>query len=635
MNRFNFEKTMDVHEKVQGVGLPKKIEDAILGPDQLSPLSQISARMIQAGVGQEKVERYKAAVLAFTERPSRIRKGEFAGFGQQDIYFAPLIDFKQGTNLTPLSLNQKESLKLVLSSNKILEESTISPEEALERFTAVPLEAGVDTPMTTPEEAFLAQHNRFMYSLHEPLHIYQGLNIGDRVNRLKDEIGADAFDGEKEKAFLVSPSSNFEVPAEVFDQVAATPFFPFDKDVWAKDARAAGAFVIANNEATMDVMADEYSRELLRRNPAVLLNVHNTLVIGMQALKKLKQVAVELAQRKNLTVTSPEALDMEGRYDTINFHLSLVSRMYFAAFDSEKDALDYFNSSDAKVLGRKVSGKLLVAEDFDAFDLINLSADVKLIVDLFRELTLHKQDVSSLLKTYISPSGESHFQSIEVNDYEYGSNPVTRKGADIAARIFTKGIEIGKTASEISQILNMVEEIGQNPGVAGEVARVINKEFQISLTEEDIREMYGVSRYIFNKDLDNESMYPKHFYVRKNLIRSLEKTHPDQVDSLVRSVFFEAPFLHSEFLALSGFGAHVKESYNTYAKTPWEEIESYIKTSDDKAISFSIFGINLVKLPLKTLEEIKTLWLREPVTEDDYINILKRLAEIRREQKNT
>jgi hypothetical protein len=130
--------------------------------------------------------------------------------------------------------------------------------------------------------------------------------------------------------------------------------------VYAILANALAAFsfyrLAANNEPTMDILADQSSGAFLRNHPEIMLWAHITLSFCMEGLRSLRDsLLAPQATPENTDEEDAEKIrqqQLRDSFSRITTAIDFIERFYFAAFPSSQDAKEYLAANDKPVLVR-------------------------------------------------------------------------------------------------------------------------------------------------------------------------------------------------------------------------------------------------------------------------------------------
>lgn len=367
---FHYEDNEDVVRVFQ----PDILEKQLLRPET-GPVEQVKNFLQSFGIPQDKITLYQEAVHAFLNRGSIVEKEGLQRFTPAPKYFQPKIGFQDVVTKGDFrSRDQKRflfdtfpdflrrlDLKPHLGQKEGVDTVEVSGEEILAELErdGTPYEPGVSPKSDTPTkgEKMLVQLNRLMYALHEPIHIQEGLNIGDRLSLLKNRLSAEGiFDPQKEKEIVaVLPDiQEDEVTVEMH------PGLDLHNSEKLKELGVEKVWsLIPENEMTMDMISARFTKDLIKENPAFLMYVHNTF-IGF----------VEAARAYRGRGKKDEKLEKK-----LEAGLRAFGQTYFAAVkDSEEMRLIF--DKPQKALGKNVGGKLAEVPKFTEYDWLNLMEEI-------------------------------------------------------------------------------------------------------------------------------------------------------------------------------------------------------------------------------------------------------------------
>jgi len=293
---YTFDRTAEEEfPDAEKIGLPEKVERDLISEKLGSPLNIMVDSFRRAGIPEDELKQYIAATKASFERKTVVGMGEKAFFAIQKHYLAPHIqlnenlsplpDFLHGTALKP---------KLGKKGGVSMSSEAIHGSQIIERMSGTEHLENEKRTTVSPIERVSVTINRFMYALHEPLHMTQIIMYGDQLNRLKDTLSiGDLIDPEKEHQYLENanfPNTNFEW--EKPDWVNQSLFIlpeRYDAKYMQETGLNWKRITVANDEATIDALQDQAVRGYIREHPEVVLWVHNMLSLQFEALRALRE----------------------------------------------------------------------------------------------------------------------------------------------------------------------------------------------------------------------------------------------------------------------------------------------------------------------------------------------------------
>lgn len=565
-----YERKLEIQADGEGISLPESFEGELVSERAESPLSRMLSYFNRAGVSHDELRRYRLAVHEFLRRDSTVKTGEIFDFRPQERYFAPHLQYIQ--NVPSFDFLPKK-LKPHFGKEKSI--ATTRFEDG--RGILNTLEKGIERNKEniTPFERTLTRLNRFMYSLHEPLHILQGFVSGDQLNIIKERLGIkdDEFDKEKEQEYIkyVSLTSGEDVPVKkptwVEESIVTSKL-----NIPTKPSGYWTELTVESNEAVMDALQDFSVQETIRQHPEIVLWAHNTICVSFEALRILRDdlrtrlAAVELEDQ-----VMPQA--KKNALAILEQTIGFVERIYFAAFDNARMGMEYLRDQNHAPSGKKFTGLVVETDAFDRLDVLNTLMDVKKLSELLPQYSDRggiEKSMSVWPGEYTFPSGKTHIREILRINVE----PITSEGIAGALR-FIRGLiarghgskELEEELGRIDDIIDNVLDVSQNQEPLQRQVLRMEKLSGVSFTVNDLREMHGTARHVFADTLDES--YPFTAEFRKRFMREFYDDAPEQVDVLIRPLFFEIPFQRKIFLRLSGFGIFNKKEMKI---KPWDQI---------------------------------------------------------------
>ena len=636
-NQFHFKRAIEANPDAEQIFLPERIEEELLDEAPGKPLDIICGRFREAGITQETITRYKAAVKAFmAERGSAITLGNYPSFSPQDKYFSTFIEFsKRNLSLPDLLRNTPLKPRLGKEGKREFFDQQINGSEILAQMETM-VEKDSKRTAIAPIERTLTKLNRAMYAFHEPIHILQSIVPGDQLNRLKDHFPiAHLINQNKEQEYLR------EVPGNLndFTNFDALEKSLFISPLFKQQKNPQTNILIANNEATMDALQDEAVAETLKQHPETLLWIHNMLSLEMEALRTLRQELLSPQDRISDTFNKKE-----GLINHLEFLISFMDRAYFAAFSSSTEAERWLLDAPMNVLGREVSGAIAHVDTFNQTDILNVCSDIKTILERYKEQSKDPDDPYTRINEfdpippaqddfYTFPSGRK-FLKKGISDEGKPISPMTSEGVAIASRIAGRMAEQNKTSEELHDFFIILQRTlegteGGNPAEEIEkLAAQATEQYGFRISENDLRECYGIADYIQFNDFAGTYYYKA--FLRKQVLKEVSHRAPEKVNEMIREMFFEPPFEKNQFLALSGFGYFVRATAPDY-KSKWEThpLDTILQQHD-----LSIFSIDATELNPEDRALVEKLY-QDVVTSTatDYAPFVESLAQIKRRQQ--
>ena len=635
-----FEKVAQDLPDVERLYLPESFRDELVASTPESPLSRMIDALNNAVVSEEQQDRYRGAVEAFLfDRGSAAKISVSYGFDQQEYYFGPYIKFAQTAPPIPDFLRhslykphlQREG-KCQVSDEAINGDDVLLDVLRAEHTRGIaneqPSELEKPEDQLSKLEKLFVRLNQFTYALHEPIHINQLLGPGDHWNRIKERLPRNPglINPEKEREYITQmpQSEKLREHAQHARIANDSPFIANEDSQGSHitDEEDVVQSLVANNEATMDILADNASGAFLRNHPEIMLWTHNTLSFCIEALRSLRgSLLASQATPENTGEENTEKFRQQQLLETflrITTAIDFIERFYFAAFPSSEDAKEYLAANDKPVLGRHLTGMIANPPPFDYLELINTENDIKKLFHRMSDVTLR----STPPTLYHYPSGKKFLENGPIKKRESVA-PMTKEGADLGAMIFARMIQSGLPNEEIkNEFKNLDNALFLNDHERIEHAREQwNQRFNIDLSENDMREMYGVGNYVYFNTVDNAPYaYQREF--RRRTMDRLGKTHPDALSALVRQCFFELAVTREQTMLFTQLG--IKEKRIPWHIRPWNDII--------QETALSVFDLNVTTLHEKELQTLHALYdqvAKEDSGDIDYEGIIRSLADMR------
>lgn len=604
---------------------PTHLEREFFGPNGL--VERICVRFREAGVSEADCQRYERAVKAFFDRPTKVTENDMdeVSFTIQRPYFSPWIQFPKGLRgvtdvLTSFEEEKADSLdqnwKPRLTREKsLLKQEIVRGSKAFQRVTR---ERGLGDKGHGEMEAFFVQINRFMYALHESIHILEGFLTGDLLNNLLAEVGALRLaDSAKMRQFLQLRPEKLSHPvgasAAEREHETSVLGYPAEREgILNPDGTEFlpdPLFVMGKIETTIDFCSQWVLRDSLKKHPDFALWCHNALSMAVTALREFKTIVTVADTREELD-------ELQRRYTQINNVIDSLAPVYFTMFsDSEMARSEIQAWAEQPVTGRYVGGTIAVTPVFTRLEIENLKNDTVL-----SSTSYQRRGVES--HTY-PLSGRQHLVSEGVTPM------MTDKGVEIATRIILEMDKRGLSYKEVEINFHIIENcVTETDPIEGEALRkqlclAFDKQMGIALTDEELQELFGVSEYLRMDLLDN---YQKRFALRRSLLAAFEAADPEKIDFLIRDIFVPIEAQAETYLMLIGFYLLTDERPLPIAH--WNRIQF--------EESFGIFGISIPRLSKSQLMLLKAWYvdfLQGALTDKErFQTILRTMAAWKRSQ---
>ncbi len=597
------------------VYLPESADKELLSEEPGGPLDNLLRVFREMGTSESEIGRYKQALHAYAKtRPHTIGKEEYGGvgFSPRNLYFGTHINFVPGTITIPDFLTGTDFKPRLGRDRKVdVGEFPGGGEDALKKLK----EEKPSSLIATPVQKMLARLNRLMYFYHEALHVYQAFEPGDKLNFVKDDFDAhEVIDREKEKEALgkAGPFLFHEEEPEWSKKSLLIDPEPEMED-WSR-------IHITNNEATMDIMSEQVLRPWLRKNPALLMWLHNTVAMEVEVLRILREKLKSFLEEKDEEKKKEKELNMPPRasLNAVSESLMFLTSLYSSAFENSKDAEEYFTQNSLpKVLGRSVGGTVARVPLFDTSDIWNLLRDTKRMYALKKRLREGKKtqgEVEADLREYSFPSGKTYLR------YQGGEElgPITQKGAERVATLLSSAEKAGRDREWIKRILDAITKFVDDNDKEGilRIQKEINDELGLAFIEDDLREMYNGSKYLFLQSDGLNKGYVYRLIVRREVVKKFGY-ESREMRPFIRAVLFTAPlgFGYREFDIMSGLLTKLdleeSESFFKRRVRTWEEII--------KDTSLGIVNLDVTRLHEEDLRHLRAVFdmLREKAGGDE------------------
>lgn len=627
-----FTRAKESSEDMEQIVLPENIESELLSEEPNAPLGRFLAELTSAGATEAELERFKASVYAFKDRPAEVKKTEDSNsvrFVPQESYFGTHIEFPMefysmpdllaGSSLKPKIANADNQT----SKNEF---QKVDGADVLKKMEEAPPSGEGISPM----EKLLVQLNRMTYRFHESLHVIQNLSEGDKINRLKEQVGAEGlFDKIKEAKAL---QRNYRISRQTLPKPAwvDNSFFVSDQshELSKDDPSYWAMFVLFQNEATMDIMQEEALRDYIRSKPVLMLWLHNTVVSMMEGFREYHGQALKAARGEQTELNDPVAYERLSQ--TINF----IAQPYFSAFHDSQEAEQFIQSQPLQLGGKQVSANIAQSQPFSSLDITNLVNETKALLDKTNNGT--QTLTPDVLEEYKYPSGVTYLRNL-------GENPaITPRGAELASDLLLGCAQRNRKDDDIRVELYKLDEIIDANNVDGldKMRATLEDKTGIKLSDDDLKELYGASNYI---SLNLGDPYPYSYAVRKELLAKMKTAMPEQVKMLKRSVLFEMPTSLSmaTFSALVGFykdrnfkneqmefWENEDDKYTVNARRSWKDL------SEDTHLG--VTNIDVTRLNPEDLAKLEDFYLRsekEGHLDEFQKQVLKFFVQVARKQQ--
>ncbi len=656
-------------EKEVEVELPEVIEKNL--EEEILPKFLNLAE--QAGVTKEEIKRYKACYESFSDRPSQLGISDRFNFSPNPFYFSPKIGFNKNFQAMPDVLEQSDfKLKILREGQKADKPKTkkIDAEAIKKNFEEKEIRyANInDKPereKINSYEKYLGQINRAIYKIHDSLHIYQTINIGDQLNRLKDQLDAkNIFDPEKEKEIISNTGYgkmiNWKWPdwlmdsVLIADEILEKEWSSEKDDEGIKNNTEAGAIdkesqkkekaikrlenlntnpQISNNEATMDIISEWVIKEEVEKYPEFQLWLHNTL---SHLVATTEQIHDQF--KKNIAENKKFDIDDQPPHEQVFHAIDMISNAYFSVFENSTESSQKLTRMEYKMGGKPAQATIADGSYFDRFTITNLRAEINQMDNLIFKYNNSRADSDDQKKTreeleelvnnkVTFPSGATYLE------WNASFGPITKAGAELSANIINKLTEWGQNGENTKdwfiQIQNYINE--PTPEKQNKIISRCKKLLGLELDAAELEEMNNIVYYLHYNKLDSND-YPFQMALRKEVMDKLKKEHPEQIEHMVKWTFFETPiyFNAKNYYNITGFKKEVKKDNGvnfkekTNFKGNWNEIT--------KETNLGLMGINMTTVEQNDMDAIKKLF-DQGYIEKDHTEDIKLLVEIARKQK--
>lgn len=584
----------------------------------------------ESGIGEEELHRFEACYKALGNRPSQAGFGPSFHFRADGKYFFPQVSFDRYYGAmpdvltgTPYKLRRSQEAETEANFEQVDPSRVIKVFEGKQVRSYSFTEAEARTEPINNYEKHLTKLNRLMYRVHDALHIYQSILIGDQLNSLKAKLNAvDLFDENIERTLVkrgnYARNVDWKPPEWAKDSIFTDTHIPENSKIPDKNPQ------IVNNEATMDIISEWLIKEELEKHPELLLWLHNTmanLVGGLEIIKNYYQTTTDFD-------AEPPVFE-----DQIVHAIDMITGAYFSAFDDSDQAKEKLSKMEFEVMGQQAKPTIADGAYFDRITIANLKNELRFLnkgLTAFWQSSPEFDEKQSIFlnnrKNEVEfPSGQK-FLAMNIS---YG--PVTTHGARLAAEIFNAHADAGNDGLDVQEwfftLQKCLDEVKPDEKESMEKA-IINSTkdfFGIKLSANDLHEMKNIFHYLdMSKPLNGDS-YPVQVALRKILFENIKQTHPEQVNNMISWTFFESPmyFVKEDYLDMTGFG-HATEQDLSPKIIPWEELLTKTR--------LGLFRINMTKLENDELHDIKRVYDKGH-TKHDQLEDFQVLAAIARRQR--
>lgn len=641
-----FNKITEEYSDTEKIFLPESVQKELLEESGTGPLGSVIAKLREAQVPDETINKYRNAVIDFLqERGSKAEITEYTAMSPQTHYFSPYVEFSGAVPPIP-ELTHESIYKPHLGKEgkcTIAEE----PVHGADVLRNVKFASPRNQPKpqqeprkVSPLEKILVQMNQYTYALHEPIHITQAFAKGDKWQYIKDRNPdlANVIDPEKEKTYIENaPTALANVPTfELEPWMRESPFIIAQDPLGVPLTEEKGnigpmRMIIANNEATMDGMADEACGPLIKNHPEFVLWTHNIMTQTIEGLRELRHILADTEE-----ISDIELIQHGIAYERLANSLDFMERYYFAEFPSSENATQFLTEIEHEVLGRKLSGTVaFVQTPFDRLEMLNTMTDIQKLLDARDP----KKKTTGALELYIFPSGKKFFKNNEGKE-ETPVHPMTDAGAQFGAAVFEKMVlrkwDSAHIQKEFSDLQYALSE--DNATDIAAIQKRWGEELVVELSDNDMREMFGVSEYLFFNRLETPSRrYSYNETLRKYMIERLRASDPEAVRELTRMMFFELPLNRAQTILLTEFGSERFVPDNPEASFSSGHTEwilhhwGHIANQDQ----LGIVNLDMTKITDAEREELKSMY--DALSRDDFRDgeyIIRRMGEIKIRQLN-
>lgn len=613
------------------VFLPEQTEQRI----EQNTLPKLLKMVTEVGVSDEELDRLTACYKALGRRPSQVGVSHDFHFSNDGKYFGPVVGLDSSYRAMPDVLSSTD-FKLH-TGTKEPQLAPVNKEEVYKIFSDARIMAGGEDEKeyrgkVNAYERTLTKINRIMYRVHDALHIYQNILIGDQLNALKSKSGLAGFTNEDIERKLIKRGNYAKIikwspPQWAKNSIFTTPDIPDNSEIPDYNPQ------VVNNEATMDVMSEWLLKEELANEPELMLWLHNTMSHAVEGLEEIRKQYRLIRNLDNADILP---------YKQMEHIINMVSAAYFAVYENSEQAKTDLLRKEYSVADQAAQATIADSAYFDRCTVLNLLSEIeqfsRVIMEYhntpkhFDNRSLISQQYQNLVENKITfPSGQ------EWGVVNSAMGPITSKGIETAAAIAGKVVENNGNLDDLLALflqkqsnMRASPKKGQQRKTAYPMIKKIKDLYGLELSNDDIVEMRNVFHYLDMSGRLTKDNYPYQYVVRKKLMEEIRNKQPEQVNQLIKWTVFEFPmyFRKGDYLELTGFGEVETEQTRMDVETrkilPWEKILASHK--------LGLFNINMKTLPPEHIAEIKALYDRG-YKKHDHTEDLRILANIARMQK--
>lgn len=574
---------------------PSSIEREFFADTPDAPLNRACSLLRQYGIPTEKIETYQQATKAYFEYPTLLTSTlPEIDFAPQEDYFGPQINFmqeqvlpdiarilhikthlsKKGSGFTPVQVDGEQVLKVLQQL----------PERQSGEYSA--------------QEKMLSQINRLMYALHEPIHTVQGLSPGDRLNILMNELGtADAVDDVQAFKASIEPfghktGDTVSVATTMNQGVLGMSHEPASIEASQQNAPELQK-ILARIESTLDYIAEQSIGPFIKKQPAFVLWMHNTLSSLVEAIRTLQS---KLENNEHVSA------DDEELCKRLAHVTGMIAPCYFAVFESSDDISEYLKSHrKTKVLNRELSGPIVQTEAFDRLEIENR------ILECQKRL-LYPEIQHERYTTWTFPlSNKSYLVPLEGDD----KMPMTQQGAKLAAEVYAAMADADFDPRQVRGFFDRLQQALEQESLYGDPSRLDEIQVEaemglnLDLDQDELREMYGIAYFT---SVRLEERYTRGHVLQNEIMQILSEEHPNEVRPLIQAVFTSVEMVTPgvRLYALGGFKPNQDDSDD------WDAVWKKIETSP----KLGIFGLDMTRMNREQTKEVKQAW-------EDYVAVFK------------
>ncbi|QQS22490.1 hypothetical protein IPM19_02560 [bacterium] len=589
----------------------------------------------EAGANEEELDRLEACYKALGRRPSQIGVSYGFHFSNDGKYFGPVVGLDRHYHAMPDVLSGTDfKIRPGVEKPKIapVDSDRIMDTFAKARIMFSSTDNQEYRDKVNAYEKSITKINRIMYRVHDALHIYQNILIGDEINALKSKFSMAGWTNEDVERRLIKRGNyakliDWQPPKWAKDSIFTNQDVPEYADIPDHNPQ------VVNNEATMDVMSEWLLKEELSKEPELMLWLHNTITHAVDGLKAIREQYQSINNLDNAD-TLP--------HKQIEHILNMISAAYFAVYENSEQAKSDLIEKEYSVAGRPAQATIAEGSYFDRCTVLNLISELHEYSELIiayhgsrqfgTERDARAEEYMAIKKNKASfPSG----QEWSAQNYVHG--PITTKGVETAAKITASVAENKGNLDDLMALFMQIQssmdesstpETQQTMQTA--VAKRIKNLYGMDLNSNDILEMRNIFHYIDMSGQLSKDKYPYQYVIRKKIMEQMKNAQPEQINQLIKWTVFEFPmyFRKGDYLELTGFGEVATEETRMDAETrkvlPWEKILASHK--------LGLFNINMKALPPEQIAEIKALYDRG-YKKHDHTEDLRILANIAKMQK--